>query len=89
MIDVNMCFVSSKWLVSTRINKNGNILCSLHHKIIGNGRRYDTKSIHTTDTILSKVNIDTTNPGPWYQYHHMIYKNGKTIFTLQQKLQYV
>ena len=52
----------------------------MYRKIIGNdGRRYDTKSIHTTNMILSKVNIDTTNPGPWYQYHHMIYKNGKTI----------
>ena len=30
------------------------------------------RSIDTTDTILSKVSINTTVP----QYHHVIYKNG-------------
>ena len=43
--------------------------------------RYDTKSIYTTDMILLKVGINTTNPVPRYQYFH-------TIFKLIQKLFY-
>ena len=49
-------------------------------------RRYDTKSIDTTDTILLKVGIDTTNPVLQYQYCHMIFKLiQKWLYTPKQE----
>ena len=50
------------------------ILLSLHYGDITSDGRYDTKSIDTTDTILSKMSIDTTNIIFRYRYHHVIYK---------------
>ena len=48
--------------------------------------RYDTKSINTTDTILSKVSINTTNSVSRYQYFRMICKNDTFHLPLLHKL---
>ena len=54
--------------------------------IIFSDARYNTISVDTTDTILIKVGIDTTNPAPRYQYFHMIFKLiQKWFYTLEQE----